>query len=158
MKIFSYKKILIFQFFFFSANIQTPKFDKETPTEKMKLNIFFAILLVILTIAIQFSLADMAEDAGKAAVNAYNQRLDQDAALKRLEEVVNLTNKNGIINLTIKMVDTSCVKKSSSDAESCAVSPNKNEKICANVLVTHRPGGEQPFRVTSLGSCKRNAS
>lgn len=122
----------------------------------MKSNIFFAILLVI--IAIQSSSADVAEDAGKAAVNAYNQRLDQDATLKKLEEVVNLTNTNGIISLTIKMVDTSCVKKSSSNAESCAVSPNKNEKTCANVLVIHRPGGEQPFRVTSLGSCKQNAS
>lgn len=122
----------------------------------MKSNIFFAILLVI--IAIQSSSADVAEDAGKAAVNAYNQRLDQDATLKKLEEVVNLTNTNGIISLTIKMVDTSCVKKSSSNAESCAVSPNKNEKTCANVLVIHKPGGEQPFRVTSLGSCKQNAS
>lgn len=122
------------------------------------MKIFFAILLVILAIAIQSSSADIAEDAGKAAVNAFNQRLDQDATLKRLEEVVNLTNTNGIINLTIKMVDTSCVKKSNSNAESCAVSSNRNEKTCANIFVTHRPGGEQPFRVTSLGSCKRNTS
>lgn len=113
-------------------------------------------LICLISIAICSADADQdATDAAKIAVKAFNdQKITPSDKIKKVSNIDKYNQTRGIITIDITIVDTTCIKEMTTNADSCAIAGERNERACNNVKVIKRPGGDPPMRLTSLGTCK----